>query len=353
MISCMEETERQLTAPFPYFGGKRRAVELVWPYFGDVKNYVEPFCGSLAMLLGSPEGKKVETVNDVDGFVVNFWRAVQADPVAVAAWADWPVSEIDLEARHAWLVNRKKRLRWSLEDPDFYDAKTAGWWVWGACAWIGSGWCLGKGPWKSNGVEFVNERQAPIVTEGGISRQLPHIGDAGRGINRKLPHIGDAGRGINRQVCEHSDRSKFILDWFNVISERIRDVRITCGDWARVVTPVVTTRHGITAIFLDPPYGGDIRHGLYQQDFSVAEEVRKWCLENGDNPLLRIVLCGYAGEHDLPGWSVVAGKATNGGYGNSTGNKNYRRETLWISPHCVKSMTKEENRPATDGQGMR
>lgn len=41
-----------LKAPFPYFGGKSGAVAQVWEAFGDVKNYVEPFMGSAAMLLG-------------------------------------------------------------------------------------------------------------------------------------------------------------------------------------------------------------------------------------------------------------------------------------------------------------
>src|SRR5690606_9374951 len=101
------------------------AAETVWRVFGDVDNYVEPFCGSAAMLLSAPEGKRVETINDADGFVANFWRAVAYDPEGVAHWADWPVIEADLEARHAWLVNRSERLRWHLEDPDFYDVKIA------------------------------------------------------------------------------------------------------------------------------------------------------------------------------------------------------------------------------------
>ena len=82
-----------LTAPFPYFGGKSRACAPVWGAFGDVKNYVEPFCGSAAMLLGAPEGKRVETINDADGFVANFWRAVSKDDAAVAEAMDWPVNE--------------------------------------------------------------------------------------------------------------------------------------------------------------------------------------------------------------------------------------------------------------------
>lgn len=41
-----------LAAPFPWFGGKARAAGRVWAALGDVGHYVEPFAGSLAVLLG-------------------------------------------------------------------------------------------------------------------------------------------------------------------------------------------------------------------------------------------------------------------------------------------------------------
>ena len=40
-----------LAAPFPYFGGKRRAAPTIWREFGDPSGYVEPFAGSAAVLL--------------------------------------------------------------------------------------------------------------------------------------------------------------------------------------------------------------------------------------------------------------------------------------------------------------
>jgi site-specific DNA-adenine methylase len=43
-----------MKAPFPWFGGKSRAAHLVWERFGNVPNYVEPFAGSLAVLLSRP-----------------------------------------------------------------------------------------------------------------------------------------------------------------------------------------------------------------------------------------------------------------------------------------------------------
>ena len=107
----MKSVAGTLAAPFPYFGGKSLACETVWAALGDPENYVEPFAGSAAMLLGRPNVGKVETINDADGFVANFWRAVSNDPDAVTRHADWPCSEADLEARHAWLVNRSEMAR--------------------------------------------------------------------------------------------------------------------------------------------------------------------------------------------------------------------------------------------------
>ena len=110
-----------LAAPFPYFGGKSGACEQVWTAFGEIDNYVEPFAGSAAMLLGAPVGQRVETINDADGFVANFWRSVSQDPEATAHAADWPCNEVDLFARHSWLVRQAASLTERLHaDPDYF-----------------------------------------------------------------------------------------------------------------------------------------------------------------------------------------------------------------------------------------
>lgn len=81
-----------LRAPFPYFGGKSRAASLVWDALGDVPNYVEPFFGSGAVMLGRPTAPRTETVNDLSCLLANFWRALKHDPEGVAEHADWPVN---------------------------------------------------------------------------------------------------------------------------------------------------------------------------------------------------------------------------------------------------------------------
>ena len=340
--------KEKLQAPFPYFGGKSGATSEVWAAFGPVANYIEAFAGSAAMLLGAPAGKRIETINDADGFVANFWRAIANCPEDVARHADWPCNEVDLFARHSWLVRQTATLTARLyADPSWFDAKIAGWWCWGACNWIGSGWCSGTGPWVHDGAGIVDTRKLPHLGDAGkgINRQLPHLGDAGQGINRQLPHLGNAGQGIKRQLPHLGDagqghqRTAFITDWFYRLHQRLRDVRVTCGDWSRVVKDSVTTRHGLTGVFLDPPYSkGAMDYAAGGVGTDLPLQVQAWCAANGSNEKLRIVLCGHAGEHDAllaDGWFTVAWKARKGYALTDEAMQNSKDETLWCSPHCV------------------
>ena len=127
----------KLKAPFPWFGGKSRVADIVWQRFGDVPNYIEPFAGSLAVLLGRTTDAQAETVNDLDCYLANFWRALSLAPDDVARHAGWPVNECDLLARYKWLITQTEFRASMRTNPDYYDSKIAGWWVWGICAWIG------------------------------------------------------------------------------------------------------------------------------------------------------------------------------------------------------------------------
>ncbi len=303
------------------FGGKRAIADEVWARLGDVTNYVEPFAGSLAVLLVRPSEHvgAIETVNDLDAMICNFWRAVSADPDAVAHYADWPVNENDLTARHIWLTHRKESLQLSLEgDPDFYDTKVAGWWCWGMCCWIGSGFCSGNGPWTSE--------------EG----KLVHLGNAGRGVNRQRVHLGPGGNGMQTTKVGAA-----LYDWMAALSSRLRRVRVCCGDWKRVCGPTPTIKQGLTGVFLDPPYAEGRTADLYRVDsLTVAEDVRRWAIEWGEHPLMRIIVAGYEqpGYDFPPTWECISWKA-QGGYGNqgeNAGRKNSHRERLWFSPYTLK-----------------
>jgi hypothetical protein len=324
-------------------GGKSRIAPEVWARFGPVVNYVEPFAGSLAVLLARPAGwTGSETVNDADGFISNFWRALAAEPETVTHYADWPVNENDQHARHVWLVGQRGNLTAQLEgDPAFHDAKIAGWWVWGINCWIGGGWCAGDGPWQVVDGQLVHLGDAGR----GVHRQRVHLGDAGQGVHRKLVHLGAAGRGVHRKrvhLGNAGQGEEGLGAWMVALAERLRRVRVCCGDWTRVCGPTPTVKQGLTGVFLDPPYSTEAgREGnLYAVDSgAVAHDVRAWALEHDDDPRLRIALCGYQDEHAMPdGWVSVAWKA-HGGYGSQgqgRGRANALREVIWFSRHCLR-----------------
>jgi hypothetical protein len=102
----------------------------------------------------------------------------------------------------------------------------------------------------------------------------------------------------------------------------------------------VTFKHGLTGVFLDPPYAdtADRTSDLYREDSeSCAHAVREWAIANGDNPLMRIALCGYAGEHDMPeSWAVHEWSAGDGFGGQADDRSgNGKRERIWFSPACL------------------
>jgi hypothetical protein len=276
-------------APFPWFGGKSRAAPLVWQAFGDVANYVEPFAGSLAVLLARPTPPRVETVNDKDCYLANFWRAVQASPDEVAFWADSPVNEADLHATHRWLVNGedalarmhkasaaalqalatgdvaraqealragqfegrplgaalRERLR---KDESYFDAEVAGRWVWGISQWIGSGWCAqpaweeqeAAGAEKTCGIHTTEYEKRPALDKPGRGvHQFAYRGESlANAVNWEgRANAGRAPRGVNarkvRGVGEPRPAIASAGGGMNgVHAGRVRDLSLSAG-WAK------------------------------------------------------------------------------------------------------------------------
>jgi len=323
----------------------------VWQALGDVDHYVEPFAGSLAVLLGRPHPCNrpyySETVNDLDGFVVNAWRAMQFHPEETARHASWPVMEADKTARQIAVVKwRDERVLDLLAgSPEWCDPKMAGWWLWGVCAQIGT---IG-GPWTSDPVS------GRIVKQGrGVRRGLPHLTGDGQGVNRpgtREPGVSalDA-LGVDGY---HDVAMPELIRWFRHLSARLRHVRVLNGDWQRAVTggaskTLSVLQGGTAGVFLDPPYDTAERSATLYGHESVGDSLsaacRQWCLDHGDDPQFRIVLAGYDTEHvelEEHGWSVVewfkAGHL-RGGMGNidrSGKGHQQHRERLWLSPHCL------------------
>ena len=313
----IEKTNNYLSAPMPYFGGKASVADEIWAALGDVKHYMEPFAGSCAVLLARPgynPMRHVETICELDPLVANAWRAMHFKPDETARYCDWPISHCDLSARKLRMLAEKNDLRDKLiADENYCDCKLAGYWVWAANCWIGSG-----------------------LTSIG---QRPHLTNAGTGVHKTGMITNEPQTDLNAPYNPN------IYLWFRRLSERLRHVRMVCGDWKRICGGNWQADMGTVGIFFDPPYGVRDRYNVYgdTDDFNVAHEVRDWCLERGKLPSYRIVLAGYD-EHDellLRGWAAKQWK-TCGGYGNvarsgkvSRGQKNGHREVLYFSPHCI------------------
>jgi len=296
----MNALHEHLKAPFPYFGGKRSVAADVWRRLGKPKQYIEPFCGSLAILLAKPGGAaSLEVVGDGNGFIANFWRAVKYQPDQVAHWADYPVSHIDQGARHRRMMEMRDELASQLHDPEWPgNAKVAGWWLWGQCSWIGSGWCDWWG-------------------------KIPHVSDAGQGVQAagQIPHVSNAG------LMTSGGQAAWI--WLHKIANRLERCRIIHGDWDRCLN----NHYGAdqTAVFLDPPYKA------FEQPYGsipVASAVEDWAR---DNPKLRIAICGHIGDYDLPGWDAVQWERPGNTY-SGTGTKD--KECIWYSPGCLPGYAK-------------
>ena len=347
----------RLRSPFPWYGSKIKAAALIEQLLGPINNFVIPFAGSLGELLGRSEPARVETANDLDGFVVNAWRGLTHSPEEMARLCDHPVHETTMHAAHELLLSRAEQLAEVLRShPTAHDVELAAWWVWGRSCWLGGGWCQdteARGAATKGGMRVrvqgregtPNHGQGVARAHGRTHNKRPQLSGqgtrphTGHGVARPLgqmPSLSGSytGHPAHGQGVHASHQREQLLKLFAAIAARLRWVRITCGEWDRILTPACTTSHGMTGVFLDPPYRHDGRSTrLYREDeASLSERSRAWCIANQHDPLLRIVIAGKGDEHDElleHGWIKHVWRERDG-------------ETLWASPLCT---------PPADPQG--
>lgn len=205
------------------------------------------------------------------------------------------VHNCDLHARHRWLWERRDQLQGQLEsDPDWCDIKVAGWWLWGMANFFTGAFCV---------------------------REKPN----------RCKLLCDSNRGITGTTSDPHQ-------WMQELQDRMRRVKVLCGDFKRALTPsVINPNGGNSGVFLDPPYdGGDTRVYGAQNSASIFQETLDWALANA-SPTVRVVMAGYDTRPMPEGWRELAWKG-HGGHGRRKDNKentNQDRERLWLSPSCL------------------
>ena len=321
------------------------------------------------------------------GTLLIFGGRCSVTPEKVAYYADYPSYHQDLTARHKWLIRWARDNSHKLsEDPEWIDAKAAGWWAWGISNWIGGGWCKDDGvehsqipftggviggrgtsvnaynqrPYIDNnqggmGVQVQTRDSRPVITQSISSQGVAvhtqdkrpvvksHLSSQGVAVHAydKRPFIrgeqSDA-RGVNVHDSEFNDigTGRRLLDKFFALQQRLAKVFVLDRDWSSAVTPTVLglaskNRNYQVAVFLDPPYILDDRADLYVSDIeksnNVAIESYQWAVENGDR--VKIAYAMFDGDFPVPdGWASSVqnfmGRNEKGG----------RQDCVIFSPAC-------------------
>lgn len=69
--------------PMAYYGGKTRLAATIAAMLPAHEHYIEPFAGALSVLLAKGQSR-METVNDIDGDLMTFWRVLRDRPAELA-----------------------------------------------------------------------------------------------------------------------------------------------------------------------------------------------------------------------------------------------------------------------------
>lgn len=120
-----------LKPPFAYYGGKTTLAPKIAELLPKHDHYVEPFAGSMAVLLAK-EPTGWETVNDLDGDLVNFWKVLRDQPEELERVAMLtPHSRDEYEASKDLAGDDLERARkvWvRLTQGRSHSMKPTGWW---------------------------------------------------------------------------------------------------------------------------------------------------------------------------------------------------------------------------------
>lgn len=254
--------------PFAYYGGKQLLAQRLIALMPEHRHYVEPYAGSLSVLLAKPRAQ-METVNDLDGDLMAFWRVLRDRPA-------------DLE-RVCWLTPHARQER------------------------------------------EIAAKAAPVTDEVEQARRVwvqLSQGRAGRRTDTGWKHFQDA-RGnawsLPKYLAAYCER-------IAPCASRLAGVSLEC----RPATEVIRDygRHATTLLYVDPPYFAKRSFG-YAVEMKRREQHGE-LLTALQACSASVMLSGYANElYDttLADWHRVEIKTWTG----QGGTREDRTEVVWMN----------------------
>jgi len=255
----LTESPMRISAIAPWFGAKRSLAPTIVEEIGPHRAYWEPFCGSMAVLLGKPRSP-METVNDMHGLLINLVRVVQHSTYGPLLYRQ--LRRVVMS--HELFADSRRVL-------DAYDA--------------GNG-C------PAESVDCSLAKAYFVVTWMGMN------GVAGtRPANLGFARRFTANGGSPAKRFEGAVSS--IPAW----RRRLRNVTVLRGDGLELLAKIDDVPG--TAIYCDPPYL--VKGAKYLHDFAAADHARLASILQRFK-LARVIVSYYA--HPLlaelyPGWTVV------------------------------------------------
>lgn len=265
--------------PMPYAGGKQRVATAIANLLPPHRHYVEPFAGALSVLLAKPVSP-LETVNDINGDIVTFWRVLRDRPA-------------ELERMCALTPHSRAELRAS-QKAEPTDELERAWRV-----WVQLTQCRGASldARKSSGWRYIQG--------GGNKLSLA------RYLDGYLARIAPA-------------------------ADRLRQVSLECRDAFDVIAEYGRPD---ACLYVDPPYLAATRNSrVYRHEMGDQESHERLLTALLATPAA-VVLSGYASplyDEALTGWQRHEFAAVD-----QRGNA--RREVVWINRSSTSDLLTEES----------
>lgn len=268
--------------PLPYYGSKVTLAPKIADMLPEHEHYVEPFAGSLAVLLAK-EPSRYETANDLDGDIVTFWRMLRDRPDDLIR-----VCALTPHARAEHAVSREPAA------DELEQARR----VW---------------------VRLTQGRSAAPRSPGWRRTVAPPKLRTGGGPVSSYPRYLDG-----------------YLDRLAAAAERLKRVSIECRPALEMIDQFGA--HEGVLLYIDPPYLASTRTSVGKYRFEMAREAdHVELVESLRRCRAAVVLSGYnsplyAGLYD--GWhSVQMSTRANGG--------SARTEVLWSNRPLLAETTYE------------